>query len=86
MTSGNSAWTRQQDHGSVTSPPAPERREVSHVRGYTVEQVAEMLQIGRDKVYVLLRTGQLRSIKIGRSRRITDQHLAEFVSSLEQAS
>jgi excisionase family DNA binding protein len=64
----------------------PERREVPHVHGYTVEQIAEMLHIGRDKVYVLLRTGQLRSIKIGRSRRITDQHLAEFVSSLEEAS
>lgn len=63
-----------------------ERREVSYLRGYTVEQIAEMLHIGRDKVYVLLRTGQLRSIKIGRSRRITDQHLAEFVSSLEEAS
>jgi excisionase family DNA binding protein len=59
---------------------------VTHLRGYTVEQIAEMLHIGRDKVYVLLRTGQLRSIKIGRSRRITEQHLAEFVSSLEEAS
>jgi excisionase family DNA binding protein len=42
-----------------------------------------MLSIGRDKVYYLLRTGQLRSIKIGKSRRITNQQLAEFVSSLE---
>ena len=61
-------------------------KEVSRMRGYTVEEIAEILHIGRDKVYVLLRTGQLRSIKIGRSRRITDQHLAEFVSSLEKAS
>lgn len=44
---------------------------------YTVEQVAEVLQIGRDKVYGLLRTGQLRSIKIGKLRRITSDHLAE---------
>ena len=42
-----------------------------------------MLNIGRDKVYYLLRTGQLRSIKIGKSRRITSQHLAEFIGSLE---
>jgi excisionase family DNA binding protein len=42
-----------------------------------------MLRIGRDKVYILLRTGQLRSIKIGNSRRITDEHLAEFIASLE---
>jgi excisionase family DNA binding protein len=31
-----------------------------------------MLHIGRDKVYELLRTGQLRSIKIGKLRRITE--------------
>ncbi|MGN9784948.1 helix-turn-helix domain-containing protein [Nonomuraea sp. ZG12] len=53
------------------------------MQAYTVEQVAEMLSVGRDKVYFLLRTGQLKSIKIGKLRRITDHHLAEFVSSLE---
>jgi excisionase family DNA binding protein len=53
------------------------------LEAYTVEQVAKMLHIGRDKVYYLIRTGQLRSIKIGNSRRITDQHLAEFIASLE---
>ncbi|MFC4116488.1 helix-turn-helix domain-containing protein, partial [Nonomuraea zeae] len=53
-----------------------------HMQAYTVEQVAEMLSVGRDKVYFLLRTGQLKSIKIGKLRRITDRHLAEFVSSL----
>jgi excisionase family DNA binding protein len=56
------------------------------LRAYTVEQVAEILHVGRDKVYSLLRTGQLRSIKIGKSRRITAAHIAEFVSSLEDAS
>jgi excisionase family DNA binding protein len=53
------------------------------LQAYTVEQVAKMLHIGRDKVYELLRTGQLRSIKIGKLRRVTEQHLAEFIASLE---
>jgi excisionase family DNA binding protein len=53
------------------------------LQAYTVEQVAEILNIGRDKVYFLLRTGQLRSIKIGKLRRITDRHLTEFIDSLE---
>jgi excisionase family DNA binding protein len=53
------------------------------LQAYTVEQVAEILHVGRDKVYYLLRTRQLRSIKIGKLRRITSQHLAEFVASLE---
>jgi excisionase family DNA binding protein len=48
-----------------------------------VEQVADILSIGRDKVYYLLRTGQLRSLKIGKLRRITNAHLAEFPASAE---
>ena len=53
------------------------------MQAYTVEQVAKMLNISRDKVYYLLRTRQLRSIKIGKSRRITDQQLSDFVASLD---
>jgi excisionase family DNA binding protein len=61
-----------------------ERKEVMPtVQAYTVEQVAKMLNISRDRVYYLLRTRQLRSIKIGKSRRITNQHLDEFIASLE---
>jgi hypothetical protein len=36
-------------------------------------------------VYYLLRTNQLRSIKIGKLRRITDTQLAEFIAALESA-
>jgi excisionase family DNA binding protein len=53
------------------------------MQAYTVVQVAKILHVERDKVYYLLRTGQLRSIKIGKSRRITNRQLAEFVASLE---
>jgi excisionase family DNA binding protein len=53
------------------------------LEAYTVEQVAKMLHIGRDKVYYLLRTRQLRSIKIGKSRRITSEQLAAFIATLE---
>ena len=56
------------------------------MRAYTVEQIAEMLHVGRDKVYYLLRTGQLHSIKIGKLRRITEQQLAEFIASLGDAA
>lgn len=52
-------------------------------QAYTVEQAAEILHVGRDKIYYLRHTGQLRSIKIGKLRRITDEHLAEFIASRE---
>ncbi|MFI7445975.1 helix-turn-helix domain-containing protein [Nonomuraea sp. NPDC049714] len=54
-----------------------------HLKAYKVEEVAELLHVGRDKIYELIRTRQLKSIKIGRLRRITDQHLADFIASLE---
>jgi excisionase family DNA binding protein len=54
-----------------------------NVQAYTVEQVAEILHISRDRVYFLLRTRQLRSLKIGKLRRITDEQLAEFIASAE---
>jgi excisionase family DNA binding protein len=74
-------WRRP--HPPYPQPAATTEKRPGEVQAYTVEQVAEMLHIGRDKVYYLLRTGQLRSIKIGKLRRITDRHLAEFVASLE---
>ncbi|MGI5223766.1 helix-turn-helix domain-containing protein [Actinoallomurus sp. CA-142502] len=48
----------------------------------TVEQAAEMLGIGRDRVYNLLRTGQLESIKIGKLRRIPRSALDSYIARL----
>jgi excisionase family DNA binding protein len=47
----------------------------------TVEETAEILHIGRDKAYSLIRTGQLRSIKIGKLRRVSRAWIADFVES-----
>jgi excisionase family DNA binding protein len=47
------------------------------------EQAADVLNIGRTSVYRLIATGELRSILIGRSRRISASALVEFVGRLE---
>jgi excisionase family DNA binding protein len=80
--------TRKEAAQLPDEPPSdqPTTRGGDHFQAYTVEQVAEMLHIGRDKIYYLLRTGQLRSIKLGKLRRITSQHLAQFVASVEDRS
>lgn len=44
----------------------------------TIEEAAEVLHVGRDKVYGLIRTGQLRSIKIGKLRRVSREWIAQF--------
>ena len=46
----------------------------------TVPEVMAKLRIGRPKVYDLIRTRQLISIKIGRSRRIPAAELAAYLS------
>lgn len=48
----------------------------------TVEEAAEALALGRTKVYELLESGSLRSVKIGRLRRIPVQALHEFVQAV----
>ncbi|MFI5953776.1 helix-turn-helix domain-containing protein [Cryptosporangium sp. NPDC051539] len=51
-------------------------------RLYCVEEAARLLSLGRTAVFELVRTGELRSVKVGRSRRIPATALDEFVSRL----
>ena len=49
------------------------------LRLYTVGDVEQRLQLSRAKVYDLIRTRQLHSITIGRSRRIPHQALTDYI-------
>lgn len=49
------------------------------LRLYTVGDVEQRLQVSRAKVYDLIRSRQLRSITIGRSRRIPHQALTDYL-------
>jgi excisionase family DNA binding protein len=49
------------------------------------EEVAELLGVGRTKVYELMGSGLLRSVKIGGSRRVPTVALEEFVAALMSA-
>lgn len=52
----------------------------------TPEEAARRLGVGRSKVYDLMRAGDLRSLKIGGSRRISTAALEEFVDRLQDVS
>jgi excisionase family DNA binding protein len=52
---------------------------------YTVPQITEMLSIGRTAAYELIKSGRLRSVKIGNSRRIPAVALDEFLESIQDA-
>ena len=46
------------------------------------EEAAELLRIGRTAVFGLIRAGELRSVKIGKLRRIPADALHEYVTGL----
>ena len=45
----------------------------------TPEETAQMLRVGRSTVYELIASGRLKSVKIGRCRRVTRAQVDEFV-------
>ena len=50
----------------------------------TPEDAADLLSIGRSKLYELIGDGQLSSVRIGASRRVPMSALVEFVESLQE--
>ena len=50
---------------------------------FSVDEAARCLGIGRHKVFDLIREGELRSIKVGGSRRISAKALSDYVACLE---
>lgn len=53
---------------------------------FTVEEAATILGIGRSRIFELIRTGQLESLKIGKSRRVTREHMEAFVQRKSRAA
>jgi excisionase family DNA binding protein len=49
-------------------------------------EAAELLGVCRDTVYVLMRSGQLRSVKAGRARLIPLSAIDEFLAGEEVAA
>jgi excisionase family DNA binding protein len=61
--------TSTDGRGSVLAP-----------KWFTVQQAAEMLGYGLTKTKMLVITGELRSLKDGRSRRILPEWIDEYVA------
>jgi excisionase family DNA binding protein len=50
---------------------------------YKPETAGAKLELGRTSIFHLVKTGELRSVKIGRSRRIPADALEEYVERLK---
>ena len=55
-------------------------------RWYTVPQVAELLGYGQTKVRMMIISGDLRSLKDGRSRRVLPEWIDEYIALRAQQS
>jgi excisionase family DNA binding protein len=55
-------------------------------RLFTPAEAAKLMGISRSQVYILMNRGQLKSVHIGRSRRIARGHIDSFIEELNHAS
>ena len=53
---------------------------------YRPAEAAQMLGMGRTAIFTLIKSGRLRSVKLGGARFITAEALRAFVRELEQES
>lgn len=60
--------------------------EIDLMGTYTVRETADILQLTDDKVYDLIRSGELPFVKLGRQYRIGRMRLWVIVNALEDAS
>jgi excisionase family DNA binding protein len=65
--------------GCAPDTEAPPDSELSLL---TVEEAAQRLSIGRTTMYVLLKNGQITSIRIGRLRRVPTEALTAYTTRL----
>jgi excisionase family DNA binding protein len=50
-----------------------------------VPEVMARLAVGQTKVYELMSSGELRSVKVGRSRRVPNDDLERFMAELDDS-
>ena len=53
------------------------------IRLYTADEVAEMLNVGRDYVYDRIQDGKLRCYRFGRNRRFSMEQIKDFMKRME---
>ena len=51
---------------------------------FDMKTVAKILSVSRSTVYQLLKTGELKAVRVGRVRRVSQNQLVEFIMKLEE--
>lgn len=50
---------------------------------FTVKEIAELLEVSKNTAYHLVRSGKLRSVKIGRQFRVPKSALEDYLAGIE---
>jgi excisionase family DNA binding protein len=51
---------------------------------FDMKTVAKILSVSRSTVYQLLESGELKAVRVGRVRRVSQNQLVEYIMKLEQ--
>jgi excisionase family DNA binding protein len=57
----------------------PNRPAQGHALTYTPQELRGLLQLGRDRVYTLIHSGEIRSIRIGQRFLVPNDAVTEFL-------
>jgi excisionase family DNA binding protein len=68
--------------GALDEGPEAEELEMETVL-LKVHDVMNRLSVGQTKVYELMSSGELRSVKVGRARRVPSDELERFMAELD---
>lgn len=58
----------------------------TQVRLHPIPDACEILGVGRSMVFELIKSGELRSVKVGRRRLISSEALEEYIRSLSEVA
>ncbi|MFL0276985.1 helix-turn-helix domain-containing protein [Mycobacterium sp. SMC-19] len=66
------------------APELQEQVDRFNSRLWTVEAVMQRLSIGRSMVFDLIRSGELRSVKVGRRRLVSETAINDYIDRVDQ--
>jgi len=74
----------EEPHRGTAHPNVKDRTVADELRLYTLREAARRLSLSLSTIQRLVARGELTSLKIGRTRRISQQALDNFVTRLER--
>jgi excisionase family DNA binding protein len=79
LTSGDAAGARRRHTRTPTIPPHMSTR-FTQAKLLTVNEVADLLRVSRMTVYRLIKEGQMKALRVGRSYRLREDDVDEYLS------